>query len=132
VSPALEGLLSRVEAATGPDRELDRDLAVAIGGYERVEMHPHFMRETTTNRVGWYGRMAPFYTSSIDAALALVERVLPGAQWEITNLYGAAKAELPLNHGDGSVQGAWREDGNVPLAILAATCRALLAKVSPQ
>lgn len=63
----LAELLERVKAATGPDRELDGDIAEAFG--------PH-----------WNGRdltrgQAPAVTRSIDAAMALVERMLPG--WRV-------------------------------------------------
>lgn len=47
----------------------------------------------------------------------------PGAEWEISTLYGIARATMPLN-GDESFTGE-RADGNIPLAILLAMFRAL-------
>lgn len=52
-------LVDRVRGLTGPDREVDRAI-------ERFEHGPDVIPFT------------PKYTSSIDAALALAERVLPG------------------------------------------------------
>lgn len=109
-SEALKALAERVEGATGPDINIDYALAAEFG-------RP------------W---VLPRYTASIDAALGLVERVLPGAIW-----YRC--------HGDDfnvkSVEVWWRESerhewiiaealdkGSTPLAILSALLRALLAK----
>ena len=35
-------------------------------------------------------RDPPHYTTSIDAALALMERVRPGSEWDLTNIYGGS------------------------------------------
>lgn len=81
----LEQLLERVKVAKGPDRELDADIAAALGfkiewkqANYTLEMYPV---------ITWPpGREpCPQFTTSIDAALALVERVLPGFQWLIRN-----------------------------------------------
>lgn len=63
----LEDLIRRVEAAEGPDRELDKSIARALDQWEA---------EPVTGIAFLCGR--PF-TASLDAALALCERVLPGA-----------------------------------------------------
>lgn len=55
----IEELIGRLERATGPDREIDDALRIAFG----------------------YPPKPWDYTASIDAALALVERVLPGWFW---------------------------------------------------
>lgn len=66
-------LLERVGAATGPDREIDAEIAWACleedwsSGPERAVSEPFA-----------HIKMLPEYTASLDAALALVERVLPG------------------------------------------------------
>lgn len=62
-------LIERLEAASGPDRELDAEIAVAIG-----------LGKATANHAGRYWKQgdlhvtgeAPAYTASIDAALTLV------------------------------------------------------------
>ena len=57
-------LIERLEAATGPDRELDAAILVAVGGKRRFD--------------DWWigyrfiGREASAFTASIDAALTLV------------------------------------------------------------
>lgn len=59
----LQSLLERLEKATGPDREIDQDIEdiVRLGIAPRDKPLP----------------FCPKYTSSLDAALSLVERVLP-------------------------------------------------------
>lgn len=61
---ALKALLERVKSAAGPDRMLDRliDLDLDAGNT-------------------W--DTAPPYTASLDASLALLERVLPGSTYRI-------------------------------------------------
>jgi len=78
-------ILERLKSATAASRELDAEIAKAIG-YQNVGHHdvgsPHLW--------GWYGLspdgdkvQIPPFTASIDAALALVERMLPGWKYEI-------------------------------------------------
>lgn len=64
---ALRALLARLEAAEGPDREVDRALHVAVGLDMGEEVH--------------LGALLNAYTASIDAAVALVER--RGYGWQI-------------------------------------------------
>jgi hypothetical protein len=49
-----ELLAERVEQATGPDRDLDRDIAAVILSYDRADT------------------LLPLYTASLDAAMTLV------------------------------------------------------------
>jgi hypothetical protein len=59
----LKELLARVEKAEGPDREIDAALQRLIGG----------------EHIHWgCGLLVNGFTASLDASLALVERVLPG------------------------------------------------------
>lgn len=98
----LAELIERVERAMGPDREIDRLIARLVG-WHRVE--PRFSR---SRKGGWiapedfmgvessgaprldslHGTTiwpdVPAYTASIDAALVLLERVLPG--WTVANV----------------------------------------------
>ncbi len=55
----LSSLIARVEAAEGPDEVLSAAICDYLAGHRRTRRH---------------------VTSSIDAALALVERVLPGEE----------------------------------------------------
>lgn len=78
---SIEGLIERLRNATGPDRELDEAIALAL-------CDDHFFAQLADAPEGVgcemysFGRHAPHsalrVTVSIDAALALVERVLPG------------------------------------------------------
>ena len=98
----LQALLERVEKATGPDRLLSRDLARTFG-------------------------MLGHYTASIDAALALVERVLPGWHW-------IRKSPLSMTvYQDPKDEKAWAVHfdgaGATPaLSLLAAILKALIAQ----
>lgn len=72
-------LLSRLQSLTGPDREIDVEIALAV--------HPWLKdcpRDDRDGDPGWMtkdGRVyALRYTASIDAALTLMPE---GAQWEV-------------------------------------------------
>ena len=112
MTPTISSLLSRVRAASGPDRELDADIWQAL-------CWKHHWREIAKG--------TPF-TGSIDAAVALVERVLPGCSLTILRDWGG------LNRCR-----IWTDDitpappyvgtaSSLPLAILAALLSALEQK----
>ena len=76
----LLALADRVEALTGPCRETDAKIAVAVDGGEIVwkaanytmELYPA-RRHVSKNHVGGYGNApVPAYTASLDAAMTLV------------------------------------------------------------
>lgn len=74
----LRELAERLGKSTGPDLEVDRIIAVALDGYCNLcglGDHDGVYQKITPNgiMVGVRG-----YTASIDAALELVERLLPG------------------------------------------------------
>jgi hypothetical protein len=105
----LRDLLSRVEAASGPDVRLDR----AIN-----KMFPD----------GELG--SPYYTSSIDAAVALAERALPG--FSILMAVNPGKAMANIHSAPLGVNGKWFPAGRnktLPLAICSATIRAKIAEL---
>lgn len=85
-------LIERLEALTGPDREVDAEIAVLtrwrpLGIRHWVDDHPAGM-SASRRLPGWVDLNeppvpdtrweAPHLTASIDAAVALVERCLPG------------------------------------------------------
>lgn len=112
--PDLTELLARVKVATGPARELD----IAI---TRQFVHGKFYQTTET---------AGPYTSSIDAALALTERVLPGWKRSLFEKRGGAGwvARVSSPRYETSSSG---EDTPMPtasLALLAATLSALITR----
>lgn len=149
----LQALLKRVQAATGPDRELDADMDEAL----RIGL-PHLPAWAWQNFPQWKnisgGRVCCLhrdgshglnwssleFTASIDAALALVERVAPGGLLDLTLGYepGAADRAWPAVtlrfypdgvRVDGKQYHAVIEGAPTPpLAILAALLRALISQ----
>jgi hypothetical protein len=78
----LKELAAMLDAATGPSRELDADLAEVVGLRIEREHYTRYTQEWAPYIYDWMGcnkHPLPRFTSSIDAALALVERLLPGA-----------------------------------------------------
>lgn len=67
----LKELLAKVEACKGPDRKIDAALALGLG-IAKEEVRPSGLRLQTTS---------PPYTGSVDAAISLVEQLLPGWSW---------------------------------------------------
>lgn len=145
-SSALVGLLERVEGSTGPDREIDchvwaHDLGLSlewqgtslVAGVEGVigwiDPGEH-SRNFYTNRSERGPGSIPAYTASLDAALALVGRVLPGWRWMVRRVYpedsGPLYAAYVMPADDRAI-------GDVPsaptpaLALIKALLRALLA-----
>ena len=58
-------LIARLEKLTGPDREVDREIQIALGlPFSEVLSDKPFLINA--------------YTASLDAAVALVERIRPG------------------------------------------------------
>lgn len=100
----MTSLLTRLESGAGSDRELDCRLHVLEmrrPGDDR-EMHTigpptydpprHFFNPSP--EIDWNGydllNNAPPFTSSLDAALSLVERMLPGWDWYVRLATSAA------------------------------------------
>ncbi|PVE25390.1 hypothetical protein DC522_05695 [Microvirga sp. KLBC 81] len=74
-------LKQRVETAEGPDRELDYEIWAALHGWKiRRHGNTRFF-QTPDNYNSVRALRAPKLTSSLDAAIALLERMLPG--WHI-------------------------------------------------
>jgi hypothetical protein len=108
---ALVPLLERVKAATGPDRALECDLVEAF--ISASEAGAHFNFDLAAYR----------YTASIDAALALVERVLPGWQVNVSAFGNVAEASLGGRGVYPPIQAP-----TPPLAILVALLTAIISK----
>lgn len=84
----LSKLIERVENATGPDRELDLELANVAGW----RCDGDWLYTPDGAMAAFTADSPPAYTSSLDAALALVEEKLPG--W--TRLVDATAPELGI------------------------------------
>ena len=145
----LSELLKRVEAATGPDRELDAHLAVIAGlnmcfcDYEAGSYHGDcpppgcgeplgLHDERHSYPVQWQDdERLPAYTASIDAALALVEKVLPGWRRQIfEDRSGGWTARLVSPSSDVVSTDELKPPPTASLAILAALLRAKIAAES--
>lgn len=138
----LSALIARVEAETGPDRELDEAVALTLNIYVRERRGKDrqywfykvggndYERRSTHRYAGSDG--LPFYTSSIDSALTLLpERcgwiVSNGRVWHDEPLGGARITSL-----DGDTMIAEAEAATPCLALLAAILRARQAPQSGQ
>lgn len=112
----LAELIERLEKAEGPSRELDADIAVELG---LVASREWWSTDYIKNG------MIHNFTGSLDAAVALAERVLPGVNYTMKNLFGAFDAAVTADH----VCGVHRAEHPVSLAIalVLATLKALEA-----
>ena len=77
----MDELIARVEAATGPDRELDADIQDIIDPADGDRIASGFCVPShgiTRTRRDWLKHIAKRYTASIDSALTLVPE---GWEW---------------------------------------------------
>lgn len=127
----LEVLLARVEAAAGPDRGLDCDIFCATAESPFVNYYP----DCVLASLGGFAARVEIadidkFTSSIDAAVALCERVLPGwTAWEIRSRAGKSifHAEVSrLVNGEEDIEAA--NSASPALALLAAILRAKITE----
>lgn len=77
----LQELIGRVEKATGPDREIDARVTVHFDTQTRLPndgiVGPGWVIKADHGYI-----QSPHYTASLDAVVQLVERELPGWNWE--------------------------------------------------
>lgn len=106
---SLQALAERLEKATGPDREIDAALwwafgkRAACGAYFTGamglpkgvdEMPDHFVQLGDGLGRQSVIVMAPRLTKSLDAAIALCARVLPGCWWSVDREFVYDRGEL--------------------------------------
>jgi hypothetical protein len=136
----LRSLLERCKAATGPDRELDADIAVALGhkitwrtSVGTMEPYPDIHWQAPHYRAG-LREPCPCWSASIDAVVALIEIKLPGWDMELRrSSYGSFCSLMPENVNESDKEEHCYADSNVfmptlPLAMLCALLSALIAK----
>lgn len=133
---ALQELLERVEAATGPDREIDAAIWLQmVPGATRKQwsyVHARTNRVCSVDETRDAGRLiiVPAYTASIDAAVGLVERMLPMGTW---SLYNSDPKCIPKGgsayiFADSDDEDSFRAAGATPaLALIAALLKAMIA-----
>ena len=120
---SLKKLLERVETATGADRDLDKAIC--------CHFEPKKIWVRDNNGIGFPGYIAPALTVSIDAAVALVEKMLPMSVWSIYNSDPkcVTTGGSAFIYADSDDDDAFRAAGASPaLALLAAMLRALIKK----
>ena len=76
-----EDIINHLEKAEGPSHEIDA-IIVSMDGFQIKRERNRAWRYGDRNTQKWYN--IPSYTASLDAAVALVERMLPG--WTIANI----------------------------------------------
>ena len=124
---ALKELLERVERAEGPDRDYDWDLAF-LDGWKFDEIS-----DTWTMPDGHWDQFLtpPRYTASLDAAVALVERKLPGHHWSVSRQCeypSLAFCDYRFAAFVGDYGSPKRAEGPTPaIAVIKALLRALIA-----
>jgi len=138
VPEALAALLARVEAAEDFDRELDRDIGFALDGWQKRNDVTGFegMDAICTQDGDVYadhpGGMYPSFTESMDEAMRLVEKVLPGADFfEVFKDADSWFAKIKFMDDRGAWTTYQATDGvglpSAPIAILAALLKAVIA-----
>jgi hypothetical protein len=136
----LAELREEVEKATGPDRELDALIVVELEGWTfqkfKGDSRPYWRTPKNSNQESWFMREnngPPLYTASIEAAIALIEKMLTGENWQITSGATAIGSGPFVMHYSARVFG---ETGDNPaydkptpaLALCSALLAALIAK----
>lgn len=129
----LDELLAKVEAATAEDPKLDREIFVGIG-FEFAEHDCNWHKGDII--VSAYSR-DDRVTASLDAAVALVEKMLPGCWLDLAGPRKYLHIPTPSpNYWRGMVN-AWDAHGDVvgwgatpALALIAALLKALVATKS--
>ena len=125
-------LAERCEKAMGPDREIDAAMAKALGlvppGLTPGASRGYEARFSNSAGLVWD---APYYTTSLDAIAALIERKLPGwrVRWH-TDGDGVHEAFLEDKGDFDAIDARHTETfaASPALALCAAFCRAMNEK----
>ncbi|MAZ17867.1 MAG: hypothetical protein CL535_16250 [Ahrensia sp.] len=133
-------IIDRLEKADGPSRELDSRVWVAANPDDLIiENDQHHGQGTVQFSGGGFARdrfkLCEMYTASLDAAIALTEKLLPehgrmhskGRLAIDEPLYGVKLYEHELCVGEDPHEIAEAEHDSEPIAILIALFRALQA-----
>ncbi|GAA2867013.1 hypothetical protein GGQ99_001348 [Aminobacter niigataensis] len=117
-------LIEKLEALAGPDGTVNVDIHRACGQTFVME---YWSESDTTPRENL--SMVPRYTASLDAAVALVERVLPSWEWQVGDdahfgKYGAVYQSLSEG-GAGLSEEDMVSAATPAIALLIATLKAL-------
>ncbi len=134
----LEELIAELEKAEGPSLDLDGAIEVQVRRFEAAatgldEMHwakwQHYGNHVFEGGTEYD---AEHFTGSLDAAVALVDRVLPG--WRIRSEHGDNYSMVEFVRGWGAhkeilgIATSERPDDQIALCVCAATLRTKLAQ----
>ncbi|EYR81438.1 hypothetical protein [Shinella sp. DD12] len=137
----LSSIIERVEKATGPDRSIDVEVMNLLCPRPKNEAFL-FLGKQLESKWGGVGDLAnkttyfveaPRLTTSVDAAISLVERVLPGWEWVCGRdaFLGANAAvyQSTIMGGVGLAEDDYESACATPvIALVLATLRALQSK----
>lgn len=133
----IEELIEALQKAEGPSRELDVRLHFTLHEQKRVisiksindcgDGHYSVEGINVSGQRCIYGDDIPLYTASVDAAMALSERVIPGCFYLVGK--GKTRADEPLYgaqimFGSNEVMGAGETDASSAIALVLATLKA--------
>jgi len=131
-------LIERLEKAEGPDREIDADILLALDQQPNEHYKEPWRRPILLSREqqrpglleyveisGVSARAAPAYTASLDAALSLVERKLPGVHWSVSNAAVKPRANVWMPQPTRPIMGPYSSGATPALAVCLALLRAL-------
>ena len=121
----LEELIVALKEAAGPSRELDAEIDKLVSNWSHLRKAVH-----ADTQEAFVLPTVPHFTASIDAAVALIEQVLPGAFWIMSR--GRLQIEEPLYaiellFGTDEILGE-AESNSLPIAICLAVLRAKLSQ----
>lgn len=128
----IEELIEKLEAAPEASRELDADILEAT-----VPLRVGIGFTCVRCGKDTYGQKVPAYTASLDAAVALAERVLPG--WRICTEFGQNYSIAQFKRGWGPARTEYlgvatteRADDEIALCLCLAILKAVRAHMHPR
>lgn len=115
-------LITRLSKLDAPDREVDAQIDRALGLHVDVgEFSGPWTRYPEPDH---YRQTTP-YTASVDAAIALAERMLPGWHWSIYDTDGVGRCNAQMERPDFTGAEDFDGTGATPaIALLIALLRA--------
>lgn len=124
----MTNLLQTLQSADAPSRELDAEIAYALGWKDDMQYVPgHGWRHWYIDHDEKTRFGLPTWTSSLDVALALVAEMLPGWTWEyslgIMRLISPDFLKVYV-----SSDGDCADSGREPIKMIIALLRALEAE----
>lgn len=107
-------IIERLEKATGPDGDLDLDIINLID--------PPVARHSAMHQP---------YTASLDAAISLVDRMLPGWHWSLYDTDGLGRRNAQIEPPEYSSEPFDGLGQTIAIALLLALFRALEVEAKP-